>query len=137
MAIMTAVPNPDAPDFSSMFSWGVKITAFDELFVLAGRGAIDRNGTLRHPGDAIAQSGYILDELITYLGRAGYSKHDVFRFEMTLTKHVPARSYPDIYGLFTAFFAEVAVKPSGGTLRVVEALADPGMLVEYEFWAAL
>ena len=28
------------------------------------------------------------------------------------------------------------VKPTAGTLRVIEALAIPNMLVEYEFWCA-
>jgi hypothetical protein len=34
------------------------------------------------------------------------------------------------------FFEGVNVKPAAGTLRVVDSLAIPGMLVEYEFWAA-
>ena len=136
MAVVKAVPNPDAPDFSKMFNWGIKLTKFNELFVLAGRGAIDHGGTLQHPGDAIGQSRYVLDQLNAYLEQAGYSKHDIFRMELTVTKEVPSDRYPDIYDLFEAFFEDVAVKPSGGTLRIVAGLADPGMLVEFEFWAA-
>ena len=136
MAVMTAVPNPAAPEFSKMFNWGVKLTEFNELFVLAGRGAIDQDGKLQHPGDAIGQTRYILEALNTYLELAGYSKHDIFRIELTLTKDVSSERYPDIYSVFAAFFDDVVVKPSGGTLRVVDGLADPGMLVEYEFWAA-
>ena len=53
-----------------------------------------------------------------------------------MTKAVPQEAYGEIFGAFGAFFADVAVKPAAGTLRVIEALAIPGMLVEYEFWAA-
>ena len=53
-----------------------------------------------------------------------------------MTKDVPQDAYGDIFGLFSEYFADVDVKPAAGTLRVVEALAIPAMLVEYEFWLA-
>jgi hypothetical protein len=40
------------------------------------------------------------------------------------------------FDLIIEFFAHVAVRPATGTLRIVDALAFPDMLVEYEFVAA-
>jgi enamine deaminase RidA (YjgF/YER057c/UK114 family) len=53
-----------------------------------------------------------------------------------MTRQVKPEAYNEIFGIFMELFADMAVKPAAGTLRVVEALAIPGMLVEYEFWAA-
>ena len=39
MATKTAVSNPNAPDYSSVYSAGLKITDFSELFLVAGRTA--------------------------------------------------------------------------------------------------
>ena len=41
-----------------------------------------------------------------------------------------------ILGLFAGYFGPVDIKPTAGTLRVVDALAIPGMQVEYEIWCA-
>jgi len=136
MARKTAVPNPAAPDFGSLFNWGLKITDFSELFLIAGHMAHDETGATPHPGDAVAQTKYVLDRMPAYLESAGYSKHDIIRTEFTLTKAVPQEAYDEIFGLFAAFFDEIEVKPTAGTLRVIEALAIPDMLVEYEFWCA-
>lgn len=53
----TAVPNPNAPDFTSIFNWGLKIKNFKELFLIAGHGAHDSTGTIMFPDDAVAQTG--------------------------------------------------------------------------------
>jgi len=136
MAKKTAVPNPAAPDFGALFSWGLKISDFSELFLIAGHGAHDATGAIQHPGDAVAQTKYILDHMPAYLEGAGYAKSDIIRTEFTLTKAVPPEAYDEIFGLFAGFFADLEVKPAAGTLRVIEALAIPDMLVEYEFWCA-
>jgi len=136
MATKTPVPHPSAPDYGAIFNWGVKLTDFSELFLMAGIGAHDATGAIQHEGDAVAQTKFILDGLPGYLSRAGYTKQDIVRLEFTMTKAVPPDSYGDIFGLFAEFFADVEVKPAAGTLRVIEALALPGMLVEYEFWCA-
>jgi len=136
MAKKTAVPNPANPDFSSMFNWGLKLTDYKELFLIAGHMAHDATGATPHPGDAVGQTKYILDNFPAYLESAGYTKHDIIRTEFTMTKAVPAEAYDQIFGLFAEFFADVEVKPTAGTLRVIEALAIPDMLVEYEFWCA-
>jgi len=41
-----------------------------------------------------------------------------------------------VLGLFGGYFADVKVKPAAGTLRFVSGLAFPGLVVEYEIWAA-
>lgn len=136
MATKTAFPHPSAPDYGAIFNWGVRITDFSELFLMAGIGAHDSAGVIQHEGDAVGQTRFILDGLPGYLAGAGYSKQDIVRLEFTMTKAVPPEAYDAIFGLFAEFLADVTVKPAAGTLRVIEALAIPGMLVEYEFWCA-
>ena len=136
MATKTAVHNKNAPDFRSMFNWGLKITNFSELFLLAGLGAHTADFQIQHGGDAAGQTRYILNEVKRYLEESGYSLNDVIRIEFTLHKDVPAEDYEKIFGIFAEVFTEINVKPAAGTLRIVEGLALPGMLVEYEFWAA-
>jgi 2-iminobutanoate/2-iminopropanoate deaminase len=136
MATKTAVNNENAPNFNAMFNWGLKLTNFSELFMLAGHGAVGPDFQVQHPGDAVGQTKYILDDVKSFLERSGYSVDDIIRIEFTMTKEVDAAQFEEIFGLFIAFFADVEVKPAAGTLRVVDALAFPGMLVEYEFWAA-
>ena len=136
MATKTAVHNQNAPDFRFMFNWGLKITDFSELFLLAGHGAVSAEMETLHPGDAVGQTRYILNDVKSFLAESGYSLNDVIRIEFTMTKDVKPEEYEAIFGVFGEFFADMEVKPAAGTLRVVEALAIPGMLVEYEFWAA-
>ena len=136
MATKTAVNNEKAPDFSAFFNWGLKLTDFSELFLLAGHGALGTDFQARHPGDPAAQTRYILEDVESFLEKNGYTKHDIIRVEFTMTKDVEPAAYEEIFGIFAEFFADVEVKPAAGTLRVIEALAIPGMLVEYEFWAA-
>lgn len=132
----TAVPNPNAPDFSSIFNWGLKIKNFKELFLIAGHGAHDSTGTIMFPDDAVAQTTYILDNFDTYLEDNGYKRKDIIRIEFTMTNDVSDTDFEEILGLFAEYFAPVNIKPAAGTLRVVDGLAIPGMQVEYEIWCA-
>jgi 2-iminobutanoate/2-iminopropanoate deaminase len=136
MAKKVAVPNERAPDLGFMFNWGIKISDFSELFLLAGLGDHGADGVIRNPGDAGKQTESILAELKDYVERNGYALNDIIRIEFTMSKEVDPADYEAIFGQFGAFFAEVDVKPAAGTLRVVEALALQGMLVEYEIWLA-
>ncbi|MCA9719023.1 MAG: RidA family protein [Myxococcales bacterium] len=132
----TAAPNPDAPDFSAIFNWGVKIKNMDELFLIAGHGAHDETGEIQFPDDPVAQTQYILDNFDVYLADNGYDRDDIIRIEFTMTNDVTESDFNQILGLFAGYFAPVAVKPAAGTLRIVDALAIPGMKVEYEIWCA-
>ena len=136
MAKKVAVPNDRAPDLSFMFNWGIKISDFSELFLIAGLGDHGADGVIRNPGNAIKQTESILAELKDYVERNGYALNDIIRIEFTLSKAVDPADHEAIFGQFGALFAEVDVKPAAGTLRVVDALALPGMLVEYELWLA-
>lgn len=136
MARKVPVNNPRAPDLSRNFNWGVKITEIRELFLIAGRTAEDTDGGVLHPGDPVAQTRYILDDVALYLRDNGYDLDDIIRIESTVTKDVSRSSYEEIFDLFMEFFSPVDVKPAAGTFRVVDSLVAPGMMVEYEFWAA-
>lgn len=136
MATKIAVNNENAPDFRTMFNWGVKVSNFSELFLISGHGAHGPDYQVQHADDPVGQTQYILAEVKSFLERNDYSLDDIIRIEFTLTKDVDRARYNEIFGLFAEFFAEVKVKPAAGTLRVVDSLALPGMLVEYEFLAA-
>ncbi len=136
MATKTAANNENAPDLGFVFNWGVKITDYDELFLLAGRGDVAPDGTIRNPGDPVAQTATILAEQKDFIERSGYGLNDVIRIEFTMAKEVDRDQQKAIFGQFAGLFREVEVKPAAGTLRVVDRLAYPGMLVEFEFWLA-
>lgn len=131
-----AVPNPNAPDFSAVFNWGLKLKNIKELFLIAGHGAHDSTGEIMFPDDAVAQTAYILDNFDVYLEDNGYKRKDIIRIEFTMTNDVSDADFGQILGLFAEYFAPVNIKPAAGTLRFVDALAIPGMQVEYEIWCA-
>lgn len=131
-----AVPNPNAPDFSAVFNWGLKLKNIKELFLIAGHGAHDGTGQIMFPDDAVAQTEYILDNFDVYLEDNGYKRKDIIRIEFTMTNDVSDADFGQILGLFADYFAPVNIKPAAGTLRFVDALAIPGMQVEYEIWCA-
>ena len=81
MATKTAVHNANAPDFTSMFNWGLKITNFSELFLLAGHGAVTPDMVTQHEGDAVGQTRHILDDEQRFIEANGYSKNDIIRIE--------------------------------------------------------
>jgi 2-iminobutanoate/2-iminopropanoate deaminase len=131
-----AVPNPNAPDMSAFFNWGLKISDFQELFFITGRPAWLADGTVMYPDDAVAQTRFILEDVGSYLETNGYTAADIIRIEYTFTKVVQAERHQEIFGLFAAFLRDVKVKPSANTLRIVDSLGLSGLCVEYEFWAA-
>lgn len=136
MAIKTAYPNKNAPDFSNVFNWGLKITNFTELFIVTGHGAVGADFQVRHPGDAIGQTRDVLEQMDGLLTGAGYNKNDIIKLEVTVTKDVNPDDFEGMVGAMSEYFADIDVKPAAGTYRVVDDLAVPGMLVEYEFLLA-
>ena len=124
------------PDFSSIFNWGLRLRYAQEVFLSAGIGAHNAQGVIQHPGNPIAQTQFILDNVPAFFASAGYAKSDIIRVEFTFTKEVLPASYDPIFALFANFFLGVPVKPAAGTLRVVDRLVFENQLVEYEFWAA-
>ena len=136
MATKIPVSNPNAPDYSSVYSAGLKISNFSELFLLAGRTAHRAGFEVVYPDDPIAQTRYIFNDVDELIRANGYTRADIIRHETTLTKAVGEDGFQEIVKLLAEFFADVEVKPVAGTLRVVEALSRPGLTVEFEFWLA-
>lgn len=136
MVSKIAVNNPNAPDMSAFFSWGLKIRQWDELFFITGRPAWAADGSVLYPNDAVAQTRFILEDIGKFLEANGYLPSDLVRIEYTFTKAVPQDKYPEIYALFTEFLRDVEAKPAASTLRIVDSLGLEGLCVEYEFWAA-
>lgn len=136
MVEKTAVHNPRAPDMRGFFNWGLKIGPMKELFVATGRPAWAADGSVVGVGDPVAQTRYILDDMGKFLAEAGYGKSDLIRIEYTFTTDVPQSQYQPVFEVFADWLKEVDVKPAASTLRIVSGLALPGLLVEYEFWAA-
>ncbi len=130
-----AVHDSNKQDVGSI-SWGLKITNFSELFLVSGYGATDAEGKVQFLGDAIAQTDYILSRVEAFIEENGYSKNDIIRIEATVTKDVPQGQLAGIFGVLSAFFSDVEVKPTGGTFRIIHALGNPDMLVELGFWLA-
>lgn len=131
-----ALINPEAPDFTSIFNWGLRIKNIKELILFAGHAAQTPDFQVVAPGDAVVQTDFILDQLDHFLGNNGLDRDDIIRIEFTLTKNVSPEQFDQILGRFVAYFADVEVRPAAGTLRYVDALAFPGLEVEYEIWMA-
>lgn len=131
-----ALINPEAPDFTSIFNWGLRIKNFKELILFAGHAAQTPDFQVVAPGDAVVQTDFILDQLDHFLGSNGLDRDDIIRIEFTLTNTVSDEEFNQILGRFAGYFAEVEVKPAAGTLRFVDRLAFPGLEVEYEIWMA-
>ncbi|MCY1058506.1 Rid family hydrolase [Nannocystis sp. SCPEA4] len=132
----TAYPYAHGPDYSRLFSWGLSLKNFSDLYLASGIGAHDAGGTIQFPGDAVAQTRFILQQIPGLLAEAGYGVGDIVRVEYTFTREVPRDSFDAIFAVMAEFLAAERIKPTAGTLRVVEALAFDNQLVEYEFWAA-
>ncbi len=71
------------------------------------------------------------------LTRAGYTLDDVVWVEPTVTKaYDVAANLGGFLDLWTETFEEVEVKPAAGSFRVVEAFANPDLLIEMQMIAA-
>ena len=131
-----ALINPEAPDFTSIFNWGLRIKNIKELILFAGHAAQTPDFQVVAPGDAVVQTDFILDQLDHFLDSNGLDRDDIIRIEFTLTNNVSDEQFNEILGRFAGYFADVEVKPAAGTLRFVDRLAFPGLEVEYEIWMA-
>jgi 2-iminobutanoate/2-iminopropanoate deaminase len=131
-----AIENTRLPDFTSIFNWGLKLKNFKELYLFAGIASQAPNLDIISPGDYVAQTVYILDEFDTFLAENDLTRADIIRIEFTLVEGIAPDDFGAILGLFAGYFADVEVKPAAGTLRFVSGLAFPGLVVEYEIWAA-
>ena len=131
-----ALINTEAPDFTNIFNWGLRIGNIKDLILFAGHAAQTPDFQVVAPDDAVVQTDFILDQLDHFLNTNGLDRDNIIRIEFTLVNSVSDEEFGAILGRFAAYFAEVEVKPAAGTLRFVDRLAFPGLAVEYEIWMA-
>ena len=131
-----ALTNERLPNFGDIFNWGLKIKNLKELYLFAGIAAQGSDFAIIEPGDYVKQTEYVLSELDAFLHDSGLTRDDIIRIEFTLVQGISGEDFGAVLGQFAGYFADVAVKPAAGTLRFVDALAFPGLVVEYEIWAA-
>ncbi|MCH9651871.1 MAG: hypothetical protein K0U98_26820 [Deltaproteobacteria bacterium] len=131
-----ALTNPRLPDFTSIFNWGLKLRNIKDLYLFAGIAAQRPDLTIVDPMNYISQTNFILEELDLFLAENDLDRDDIIRIEFTLVEGYTPEDFGAILGRFADYFQEVSVKPAAGTLRVVSALAFPGLVVEYEVWCA-
>ena len=134
--IKEALINLEAPDFTNIFNWGLRLKNIEELIFFAGHAAQTPDFVVQFPGMPVEQTMFILEQLDNFLQDNGLDRDDIIRIEFTLTDDVTDGEFFAILDLFEVFFEDVEVKPAAGTLRYVDRLAYPGMSVEYEIWMA-
>ena len=137
MITKNAIENTAAPDLTALYSWGLRVRDIEEFLFVTGHGDVDAHFQVRHPGDSIGQMRAVLDEIKELLERDGYTLDNVIQIVLTVTKEFDLATHFDaLVATWAEYFAGIPVKPSGGTLRIVEALAVPGMNIEIEMIAA-
>lgn len=132
----TAIPNEKGPALSHIFNAGLKISDFNELFMISGHGAVTSDFQVHHPGDPAAQARHVFLEIKEYMADNYYSFDDLIQIKMTITKDVTDEQFHEIVDVYEEFMQGIDVLPTGGTMRVVDRLAFPDMMVEFEFMAA-
>ncbi|MCZ6804807.1 MAG: RidA family protein [Proteobacteria bacterium] len=136
MATKLVVNNEKAPNLNNIFNWGLKVSDFSELFFIASHGALKPDFQVEHPGDPVGQTHFILSQLKEFLEENDYSMDDVVQIVLTISKDVTEQQFEAVAQVYAEYMNDILVKPSGGTMRVVERLAFPGMMVEFQFLAA-
>ena len=122
----------------AIFSQGLIVSDYNQLFFLTGQVDQDAEGNIRHPGDPVGQARGVLGSLTGMLEQEGWSLHDVIRVDLTVTKDVmPLTEVSEaVRQVWADTFKDVNPKPAAGTTRIIHALGGLGALVEFEFLAA-
>ncbi|WP_295895109.1 RidA family protein [uncultured Vibrio sp.] len=136
MATKQAFRNKNLPDMRNAFSWGLKLSEFNEVFFVTGHADCNPEFMTQHVGDPVAQTRLILEQMKTFLEQAGFSIDDIVRTDWTFTDDVNSDQFAEIANVWEAFLADVDTKPATGTLRYVTRLGMPDMMVEYEMMLA-
>ncbi len=136
MANKQAFHNQNLPDFSNAFSWGLKLTDFNEIFFVTGHADCNPDFVTQHPGDPAAQTRLILSQMQTFIEESGFSLEDIVRTDWTFTNEVDSEQFAKISAVWETFLSTVTVKPATGTLRYVQRLGMADMMVEYEMMLA-
>ena len=93
---------------------------------VAGTTAVDASGALVGPGDAYAQTAFILRKIEDALGQAGASMSQVVRTRLFVTDISRFEEFGQAHG---EVFRQI--RPAS-TMVEVKALVDPEMLIEIE-----
>ena len=93
---------------------------------VAGTTAVDAAGALVGPGDAYAQTAFILRKIEDALGQAGASMSQVVRTRLFVTDISRFEEFGQAHG---EVFGQI--RPAS-TMVEVKALVDPEMLIEIE-----
>jgi len=101
------------------------------IIEVAGTTAVDADGNIVGPGDAYAQTRFILTKIEKALTEAGASLHDVIRTRMFVTDII---RWEEIGRAHREFFRDI--KPAA-TMVEVSALITSGLLVEIEVTAVI
>ena len=136
MANKQAFHNQNLPNFSNAFSWGLKLTDFNEIFFVTGHADCNPDFVTQHPGDPVAQTQLILSQMQTFIEESGFSLDDIVRTDWTFTNEVDSEQFAQISAVWETFLSTVTVKPATGTLRYVQRLGMADMMVEYEMMLA-
>jgi len=110
------------------YSRAVRIGNIIEVAVTT---AVDADGNIVGPGDAYAQTRFILTKIEKALTEAGASLHDVIRTRMFVTDII---RWEEIGRAHREFFRDI--KPAA-TMVEVSALITSGLLVEIEVTAVI
>ena len=136
MATKQAFSNNNLPDFGNTFSWGLKLTEFSDVFFVTGHADCNPQFQTQHPDDPVAQTALILQQMKTFIEEAGFSLHDIVKTDWTFTNNVNDEHFAEIAKLWQSYLKDVEIKPATGTLRYVQRLGMPEMMVEYEMMLA-
>jgi enamine deaminase RidA (YjgF/YER057c/UK114 family) len=137
MAEIQAYKPDNLPDMSKLFSWGLRVAKFEELFFITGLADMADDGSgARFPGNPVGQTESVLERMDQFIREAGFERDHIIRMEWTFRKDVQEADYAGIYAAWERFVAPMKTKPAGGTLRIVERLAAPDIMVEYELLLA-
>ncbi|MEZ9232414.1 RidA family protein [Vibrio amylolyticus] len=136
MATKQAFRNKNLPDMRNAFSWGYKLSDFDEIFFVTGHADCNPEFVTQHVGDPVAQTRLILEQMKAFLEEAGFSINDIVRTDWTFTNDVNSEQFGEIAQVWEEYLSDVEVKPATGTLRYVQRLGMPDMMVEYEMMLA-
>ena len=136
MADIQTFQNTTMPNFQRVFSWGLKLSDFDEVFFVTGHTDCDENFVTQYPNDAVLQTKVILQKMKSFIESSGYSLKDVVRTDWTFVDSVSAEEFSQIAALWETYFETLERKPATGTLRYVSRLGMPELKVEYEMLLA-
>ncbi len=115
--------------WEAMAGYSRAVRVGDAIYV-SGTTASDASGAVQHPGDAAAQTRYILRKIEVALAEAGATLADVVRTRIYV-RHIAdweavARVHGDVFG---------TIRPANTLIRA--EMIDPAMLVEIEAEARL